>query len=219
MTDPDPDLALKSSTEPVTFDYSAVRCIPEELKVLKAAVALHETQGKVTWSLRKSLHTRLIVVGSRIRAGEVESFFKNRVGKLQVLLHLGKPTSPHPEARLLFSALPVRVQTLAGQLAEIERLLRALTPETGEMHPPKSLAQATLHLVAWPEPEILQGLERVFVRLLTLLFARNMTLSELAAASGESLAQCRAFAEEMDRMGLLARRKVVTCRKPVSPGD
>ena len=167
-----------------------------EVLVLKSMIRLLDHRTNHTWKYAPST-TELMVVSDKLSAAD-----KSAVQAQQVLT-LGVRASSQPG----FLCMPVNARELE---AELNRLGALIVPvrRTVQLHseavhtaPGKYLETEPMRMLRWPPPALLKGPGRL--RLATLMTGKQMSVHSLQQSSGESLAACSAFFDELQRANLL----------------
>ena len=182
-----------------------------EVLVLKSMIRLlgHRTQH--TWKYAPST-TELMIVSEKMSAEG-----KSTMQAQQVLI-LGVASSNRPG----FLCMPVNARELEAELNRLGALIvpthRTVQAQLQAAHTvPDPYGEAEpMRMLRWPHSALLKEPGRM--RLATLMTGRQMTIEGLQRSSGESLAACRAFFEELQKANLLAPgHKVLSALLPTSP--
>ena len=172
-----------------------------EVLVLKSMIRLLDHRTHHTWKYVSSA-ADLMVVSEKLSAAGTPAM------RAQQVLTLGVASSNRPG----FLCMPVNARELE---AELNRLGALIVPvhrtvhrtvqmqaETGHTAPDKYIEAEPMRMLRWPHSALLKEPGRM--RLATLMTGKQMTIHGLQRSSGESLATCSAFFEELQKANLLA---------------
>lgn len=172
-----------------------------EALVLKSMIRLLDHRTHHTWKYTPS-STELMVVSEKLSAAG------GSATQVQQVLTLGVASSN----QLGFLCMPVHARELE---AELNRLGALILPVHRTMHrtvqmyadagntaPDKSMQAEPMRMLRWPPAALLKEPGRM--RLATLMTGKQMTIEGLQRSSGDSLAACSAFFEELQKANLLA---------------
>ena len=182
-----------------------------EALVLKSMIRLLGHRTHHTWKYAPAT-TELMVVSEKLSAaGESTT-------RAQQVLTLGVRSSN----QLGFLCMPVNARELEAELNRLGALITPVNrtvqmpPEAAGVTLPNDLAAEPMRMLRWPHSALLKGPGRL--RLATLMTGKQMTVHSLQRSSGESLAACSAFFEELQKANLLAPgHKVLSALLPTTP--
>ena len=173
----------------------------EEL-VLKSFIRLLDHRTQHAWQYAP-LTAELCFVAEGAKQSQLQ-LQTQQVQQPQQILTLGTNSSN----RLGYLQMPLRAHELEAELNRLGVLIvpqnQAVQPslDAPSTVPDKSLEIQPMRMLRWPPLALLKAPGRM--RLATLMTGQQMTVYNLQQSSGESLAECRAFFDELRAANLLA---------------
>ncbi len=167
-----------------------------EVLVLKSIIRLLDHRTQHTWKYTPS-STELMIVSDKLSAAGTPAIHAQQV------LTLGVASSNQPG----FLCMPVNARELEAELNRLGALIvpvnrtAPVPSETAGTTPPNGLEAQPMRMLRWPHSALLREPGRM--RLATLMTGKQMTIEGLQRSSGESLAACSAFFEELQKANLL----------------
>lgn len=204
-----PTEARLENTERPQLTYSMHGFPTREVLLLKSMFRLlsHRTCHNWVYSAQS---TQLRVVTEGFSPAEAEPY----LGKAHQLLMLGTRAAGdwHSGGYL---RLPLRANQLEGELNKIGALIQPTTSATLAAQPdwPGAKEASVLRLLRWPPAHMLRAPGRL--KLATLMTGRPMSLHMLQLNSGQSMAACKNFLNDLHHARLLRDESQPAAALPV----
>lgn len=169
-----------------------------EVLVLKSMIRLLDHGTNHSWKYAPST-TELMVVTDKLSAADKSAM------QAQQVLTLGVRSFSLQG----FLCMPVNARELEAELNRLGTLIVPvrrtvqLHSETAHTAPDKYLETEPMRVLRWPPPALIKRPGRL--RLATLMTGKQMSIHSLQRSSGESLAACNAFFDELQRADLLTQ--------------